>query len=262
MKTKNCLQRKTGSGLKGLTFAVLFLVSFGTFADVILETRIISGGDRKYVRGTDLGLIVNQPESVWLLGASWDWSKPYISAVWDPPGVSTNVISLGEEKTALGLSIVSTNTYTKPIQMRLTAIFEMTSRQNNVAGVGFWSELPPYENGHDSRENFTGVLVQEVEGTVQVYAAGARQGAAVYVKELSKNTFYSLSVEVDITTGTLLGFWFDDEPLEGLEGDFFTDEATAIAGVLSSGSSRVSLASLLLEGTFVPPDPTTLLLIQ
>lgn len=247
----------------GIACAVGCAAGLAVRATVLVDVNLVSTGSRQVLDGSTACLSVNLPGATWVVGAGWNWGTPFVSAVWDPPGVPLNVAPLAEEDTAVGVSIASAGGYTKPALLRISASVSMGGTKNNTAGVGFWSAMPVRANGTPSSiDNFTGLIMNEVNGTLQVYSGGALNGSAVSVGTLAEGVTYTLVFDVDTATGAISGVTFDGSAVSGLASTAFTDAATAFAGVLSGGNSRLTLLDLLVEG-FEPPPPTgTVLMVN
>ena len=207
-------------------------------------TSCVSTGSRQALNGTALGMVVNRPGGTWVWGAGWDWGAPFIPATWDPPGIPTNIASLAEEKTALGVPIGSNGGYAKPAHICISAEIQMTGNLANTAGVGFWSTMPARTNTAPSLSNFTGLVMNENNGTLQVCAAGSLVGSAVSVGPLQEGVFYTVRYTVHTASGVLSDVEFAGSPVVGLVSTAFTDNATALAGVLSGAASRAYLRRL------------------
>jgi hypothetical protein len=220
----------------------------------IIDTNVVSTDSRQSITGTQLEITTNLPNSSWQWGAGWSWGSPFIPATWDPPGIPANIISLSEENTAVGLSIASTGGYTKPTQMTLSADLVMLGNMNNNIGLGFWGTFPA-TNAGTSSTSFTGIMLNEVNGTLQVFENGSAAGSAVSIGSVVENTFYSLSYDVNTTTGALSNVRFEGVAKAGLSSAAFTNAATAVAGVMDQNGSRGGFKSFSVDAV---PEPASL----
>ena len=245
--------------------AALFAVA-GASQGGIIETDFVSIGSRQFLNGTAIGLTANAPNSTWSVAAGWDWGNPYIPATWDPPGIPTNLANLVEEKTVLGLSIASSGGYTKPAGLRISTDIEFPGSRNHTGGVGFFSVLPPRADNQNQWANFTGLQINENNGTLQVMANGTASGSPVSVGTISEGAFYNVGFDIDTLTGALSNVTFGGSPVAGLSSSAFTDAATAFAAVVVGGASRVYIDNFTVsevaavdEGDV--PEPASLALL-
>lgn len=224
----------------------------------IVSSNFVSTGSNVNLNGTSGNLSANEPGGTWVWGAGWNWAQPMVNATW-MGGTVKDAAYLSEEDTALGISIASNSPYSKPATLHLSGDLRMDGSLNNTAGLGFWSAMPARSDGgaSSSTNNFTGIIMDEVAGTLRVYSGGALQGSAVSVGSLSEGVFYTLSYDVDTATGALSNVVFNGSPVSGLTSSAFTDSATAYAGAMSGGGSRLILDNLLVEPASVP-EPATL----
>ncbi|HOD82724.1 MAG TPA: PEP-CTERM sorting domain-containing protein [Phycisphaerae bacterium] len=231
----------------------------------IIETDFVSASARQSLDGTALGLTTNAPNSTWSVAAGWNWGNPFIPATWDPPGIPTNLANLVEEKTVLGISIASSGGYTKPAQIHMSTDIEFPGSRNHTGGVGFFSVLPARADNQNQFEHFTGLHINETNGTLQVMADGALTGSPVSVGTISEGVFYNVGFDIDTLTGALSNVTFDGSPVGGLSSNAFTDVATAFAAVVVGGASRAYIDNFTVSEIAAPegdvPEPASLALL-
>jgi len=230
----------------------------------IIDTNFQSTGSRQFLPGTTTGLTANEPGGNWIVGAGWNWGNPFVPATWDPPGIPTNLGNLVEEKTVLGLSIASSGGYTKPAQLRLSTDIEFPGSRNHTGGVGFFSVMPPRADNQNQFLHFTGLVLNEPNGTVQVMADGALVGSPVSVGTISEGVFHNVSYEIDTLSGGLSNVLFNGTPVLGLSSTAFTDAATMYAAVVVGGASRAyfnHFAVSEVSTAAAVPEPASLALL-
>ena len=250
--------------LKKLTVASLvslcatFCSAQAGIVQTIIETDFLSTGTNQGLDGTAIDLATNLPGGNWIWGAGWNWSEPVVSATW-MGGRQQDAAYLGESKTALGLSVVSDASYTKPDKIRIAAGL-MSNRDPNVLGLGFWSAMPARDDAANSTENFTGLLLDVTNDTLQVYEAGVgRVGNAVDVgMELTAGTFYNIGYDIDTTTGTISDVTLDGTTLAGLSSSAFTDSQTSYAGTMTYGQTWGHFDNFVVAEI---PEPASLALL-
>jgi hypothetical protein len=249
--------------------AALLTASAATSQAAVIEASFHSIGSRQYLPGTTTGLAANEPGGTWVWGAGWNWGQPYVTATWDPPGLPVDLANLTEEDTAMGISIATSGGYTKPAQISIAADIWMAGNKPNTAGLGFWSAMPDRADGGaaSSKDDFTGLIMDEVNGTLQVYAGGSLVGDAVSVGSLSEGEWYSISYDVNTITGAMSNVTFGGNPVSGFSlpsNNLFTDSATAFGGVLTGGNSRAFFNNLVVAEAAagpVVPEPASLTLL-
>ncbi len=223
-------------------------------AAVIVSTDFVSvSAGSKYLNGTNADLAINLPEGNWVWGAGWNWLAPHVPATWQGSQIK-DVAYLGEEDTALGISISSNGGYVKPDEVKISADLRVYNAMNNTVGLGFWSAMPARLDGGaaSALNNFTGLILNEMNGTLQVYSGGTLAGSATSVGTVVEGQFYNLEYTIDTSTGELKSVFFDGNVVTGLSSTAFTDAATAFAGALSGSSSRLIIDNFVVEAV---PEP-------
>ncbi|MEI8340209.1 MAG: PEP-CTERM sorting domain-containing protein [Verrucomicrobiota bacterium] len=236
------------------TLAVLALAFGFTSARAtnIINAAFTSTGANQPLDGTTVGLSNNAPGGTWVFGAGVDYDVPKVNATW--LGGILNAAGLGNENSALGISISSSGGYVKPTEFTLTSDIYLWGNLNNVAGLGFWSTMPARVNYSSPYVGFTGLILNEVNGTLQVYASGSLQGGAVSVGTIVEDTPFTISYTVNTTSGEISGVTFGGNAVSGLSSTAFTDSATSFVGALAGSSSRGSIDNLSVVSV---PEPST-----
>ncbi len=231
-------------------------------ATTIVATNFVSGGSNVTLDGTQVGLATNLPGGNWVWGAGWNWGSPLVNATW-MGGRPKNSADLGEEKSALGISLASAGSYTKPTAFTVSADIEFIGGTNaaELSGLGFWSAMPPRLDSAGSFQNFTGLAVS-LGGNVQLYVNGSPVGSPAATSALAVNTFYTLNYDVNTSTGAISNVVFNGAPVSGITSAAFTDAATAFAGALSGpnvpgGSTRTAFTNFSINSVVVP-EPVSL----
>jgi hypothetical protein len=241
---------------------VLLLAPFSLRAQNIVSTNFVSGGSNILLDGSNAGLATNQPGGNWVWGAGWNWSAPLVFATWNG-GTYQNAAYLGEEDTALGLSLASSGGYSKPSQFTISSDLILSGALSNVrVGLGFWSAMPARvdDAGASSFDNFTGLVLEESTGNIQIYSGGAYQGSPVNVLgSFVEDTAYHLSYTVDTTTGAISNVLFEGNAVSGFSSTDFTNSATAFAGAMTGTQSRGYFDTFVVETASVP-EPSTYVL--
>lgn len=243
--------------------AALLAVLAATSQAAIIEADFVSTGSRQLLDGTTIGLTANEPGGNWIVAAGWDWGNPFVTATWDPPGIPVNLANLAEEKTVLGISIASGGGYTKPSLIHFSTDIEFPGSRDHTAGVGFFSVLPARADYQNQFEHFTGLYIDEANGTLQVMADGSLAGGAVSVGTISEGVFYNIGFDIDTTSGDLSNVMFDGNPVGGLSSTAFTDAATAYAAIAVGNGSRAYFNHFVVsEAAAAPvPEPSALTLL-
>lgn len=203
----------------------------------VIATTFVPTGSRQTLNGTKIGLTADLPNGNWVWGAGWNWGSPYVPATWD--GAPQDIANLAEEKTALGVSLASGGSYTKPTQMHITADLSLDTTRANGGGLGFWSAMPARTDGADSLTGFTGLNLLS-NGNLQLYANGAAVGSPVATGALTNGAFYTLAYDVNTSTGAISNVVFNGSA-KTFSSTAFTSSATAFAGVLSRAGARASM---------------------
>ena len=146
-----------------------------------------------------------------------------------------------------GASIdIDTGTRVKPVEMRIQADLKVGTLSGPVGafargvGLGFYRD-GTYTSNVEVGSDFTG-LVLAPDGSLYLYEDGAYSGITVaHSGGFDANTFYTLSYEVDVETGTisnisLEGSTADYSPLTAAA-SLFDDDRTALAGFTGSSSA-------------------------
>ena len=228
-------------------------VSSSAHAGMIISTNFVSGGSNDSLDGTQIGLTTNLPGGNWIWGAGWNWSAPLVNATW-MGGTLQNAASFGEEKSALGISLASEGTYTKPATIHVSALVETTDsgHPNGRNGLGFWATIPARSDSEVSFTGFTGVSFK-ADGTLAVIENGVA-GATASVSALAYSTLYSLSYDVDTTTGSLSNVVFNGSSVS-LSTTAFTSAATTYVGYATDTGSRGGFTTFEVSSV---PEPASL----
>jgi len=203
---------------------------------IINAPAITASGSTVTLDGTQTSITTNLPGSSWVWGAGWNWGSPYRNATWSQPPVDS--FNLREEKTALGISIADADTYEKPALLRIATRLRVSSLGNGLGGLGFWSAMPARSDTAHSFTNFTGIILNRANDTLQVYANNTYQGSAVNVGTIDADIFYGLYYDIDLASGAILNVQFNGNTVTGLTSIAFTDANTEFAGILSGTGSR------------------------
>jgi len=212
---------------------------------VVISSGTVTADDiRAPLSGSNVALAKNLPGVKWVWGAGWNWGEPFVPANWDGP--PQNAVNLAEEKTALGVSIVSTGTYVKPAQIHISADLAVTGGAegggtNFGGGLGFWSAMPARDDDGNSLTHFTGLNLM-LNGDLQLYEDGAEAGKPVPTFAITPGQFYNLAYDIDTTTGAISNVFLDGKPVAGLKSQAFKDAATAFAGVLTRQGAGVRMS--------------------
>jgi hypothetical protein len=235
-------------------------------ADMIFATTVVSIGSRQPLDGSQAALTTDLPNANWVWGAGWNWGAPFVSATWDPPGVAVNIASLGEEKTAVGLSLASAGPYTKPTQFTVSADLAVTGASGG--GLGFWSAMPARDDSLVSTQNFTGLTQvsdpgNPDDGSLRLYENGTAVGAPVATGVTTGgSTFNTLQYDVDTATGTITNVLLNGNPVNiGAASAAFTDSATAFVGMMSGAGARTTFNSFSVNSITGAPEPASLSLL-
>ena len=204
------------------------------FTAIDIDPLRDNGGGRQPLDGTQIGLGANLNGGKWVWGAGWHWGIPYVPAKWESSNL--NRADLSEEKTALGISLASTASYSKPTRLRITADLVVS---HNGGGLGFWSVMPERDDHATSLTHFTGLNLKP-NGDLQVIEDGIEVGSPVHTDGIANDKFNNLAYDVDTTTGAISNVVFNTKPVPGLASAAFKDSATAFGGVLSAGGGRAS----------------------
>jgi hypothetical protein len=202
----------------------------------ILATTFTPTGSRQTLNGTKIGLTTDLPNANWTWGAGWNWGSPYVPATWDSG--AQNIANLAEEKTALGVSLATSGSYTKPTHLRISADLQVDATRANGGGLGFWSAMPARTDTADSLIGFTGLNLR-ANGDLQLYANGAAVGSPVATGALTSGTFYTLSYNIDTASGAISNVVFNGTA-RTFSSSAFTNAATTFAGVLTRTGARAS----------------------
>ncbi|MBL7223733.1 MAG: PEP-CTERM sorting domain-containing protein [Candidatus Brocadiae bacterium] len=251
--------RKVQTWSLALGAALLTAVAATSQASII-ETDFVSTGSRQNIEGTTIGLVANEPGGSWIIGAGWNWGNPFVPATWDG-SFPHDMVNMVEEKTVVGVSIASSGGYAKPRRIHLSTDIELPDSRDHTAGVGFFSVIPTRANNQNQFEHFTGVFIDEANDTLQVMADGALVGGTASVGTILEGVFYSISYDIDTTTGEILNVMFDGSPVSGLASNAFTDGATSFAAIVVGGSSRAYFDNLVVAEAEVIPEPASLTLL-
>lgn len=242
----------------------LALAASSLQAQTIVDTTIVSTGSFQYVDGNTNGLSTNLTGHNWAAGAGWGYSDgPSIPATWMAPD-PINQLNLGDERQALGISLASDVGYVKPTSFTISASLSFSGTHDNTGLLGFWSSMPAKglpdtgsgATAGDPYENFTGLVLSEVGGTLQIYSGGILQGSPLATGVIIlENSFYTLSYTVDTATGAISGVNLAGNAISGLTSTAFTDSATTFAGMGSGFNSRLAINDFTVS---VPvPEPST-----
>jgi hypothetical protein len=210
----------------------------------ILTTGFVTNGTHQNVDGTTIGLTANLPGGNWIWGAGWNWGAPYVPATYE--SAPYNCLKLAEEKTALGHSLASSGSYTKPAHIRISADIGLDTTRANGGGLGFWSAMPARSDSASSLTGFTGLNLKS-NGTLQLYVNGSAVGSPVSVGALTNGTFYNLSYNVDTATGAISSVVFNGAAVSGISSTGFTNAATAYAGVFSAAGARAQANNITIS---------------
>ncbi len=239
-----------------LTVAALALgLSSANAATIIDAGNFVSTGSNQYLNGTTTGITVNTPGGNWVWGAGWDWSGPVVNATWN--GFPQNAANLGEEKTAVTLTMGTSNQSTI---LNLSADICLYGVLANVTGgLGFWSSQPVQSNAGNSITNFTGITFDET-GSMKLYSAGTYTGSSRALGALSESVFYNLSYSVNTSTGAISNIVFNGSGVSAFSETPFTNAATGYVGIMSGNGSRIAFDNLVVADAVPEPSTWALLL--
>ncbi len=246
------------------TSLVLTVGATNVQAVTIIDTEFVSNGSNVNIEGTTVGITTNLPGGNWLVGGGFTWANPRVPATWMGEDFK-NSINMADQQTAVALSLGSAGAYVKPTQFSVSAELAMIENRNHLIGLGFWSPMVP-RYAPTSTAGFTGLMLNEQNDTLQVYANGVATGAAVSTgtdaseSTPALNVFYSLSYDVDTTTGSISNVKFAGNSVVGLSTTAFTDAATQFVGALSAADSRAFMKNLAVESieSAAVPEPASI----
>jgi hypothetical protein len=243
-----------------LGLAVSVAISTITQAATVVQTSINSSTMAgQNLNGTTNALSTVPAGSTWVFGAGWNWSQPTIS--YPNPAPLANSINMNEEQVALGVSIASV---ARPAMTISTTVYVGDDQTNltNTIGLGFWTTMIAREDAAHSYLNeggfnntFVGLVVNEQNDTISLYANGALQGSAVNLGfDLVENLFVDFTYDVDTTTGDISNVSVAGNVIPDFSTSVFTTSATSVAGFLTGSGSRGSFSNFTVS---VVPEPAT-----
>lgn len=257
------MKHKFLPGLKIKLLGSLVLAILGAHSaqaqTIISAGNFVSGASAQNIDGTTLGITVNQPGSAWIFGAGWSWAQPQIPNTLGGPtanGGIPNTLSSIEERTAVGLSLISTGAYVKPSEFTISAqlTFYGSTGNNGGAGLGFWAAMPARDNAVVATTGFTGFMLSQSasDDTIQFYLNGTATGSAITLGlDLVKQTPFTLGYTVNTVTGTFSNVTLDGNAI-AITGTGITDANTSFGGVAGGLGSRFALDEFVVAAV---PEP-------
>lgn len=182
---------------------------------------------------------VNLPGATWQETRGWSWAEPKIyDQAWGGLANTAKLINT----TGIAIGLGSAGSYVKPASLTISADVAITGGSTGVGAVflGFYGTPPPANADTGSAlSSFTGLRLTE-DGALTLITNGTA-GNSIAGPAITRNTPYTLSFNVDTTSGAISGVSLaGSTSAYGFTTTAFTAQATAYAAFVVSGGSNTT----------------------